>query len=142
VGAAIAIGQLMPVMSASKEEELDKKLDAALLAGQSLIAIDNFNGELRGDKLCQVIERPMVQVRIFGKLEMSLVENRSCCFANGNNLVITDEIIRRTISARLDAKIERPEYREFAGNPVDCARRPRQIHRRRLDHLPSLSHSR
>jgi putative DNA primase/helicase len=40
----------MPVMAAGRtEEETEKRLGAALLAGQPIINIDNVNGELGGD---------------------------------------------------------------------------------------------
>jgi putative DNA primase/helicase len=45
------------------EEETEKRLGAALLAWQPLISIDNVNGELGGDALCQIIERPVVEIR-------------------------------------------------------------------------------
>ena len=68
--AAIVIGQPMPVMAAGRsEEETEKRLGAALIAGQPLISIDNVNGELGGDALCQIIERPLVDVRVLGKSE-------------------------------------------------------------------------
>ena len=67
--AAIATGQLMPVMSTgASEEETEKRLGAALMKGQPLISIDNINGELGGDALCQIIERPVVDIRILGPI--------------------------------------------------------------------------
>ena len=70
--AAIAIGQLMPVMSTgASEEETEKRLGAALMTGQPLISIDNISGELGGDALCQIIERPVVDIRILGRSERS-----------------------------------------------------------------------
>ena len=62
--AVIAIGQPMPVIAAGcNEEELEKRLGAALLAGQTLVTIDNVNGTLMSDALCQMIERPRPLVR-------------------------------------------------------------------------------
>ena len=58
IAAAIAIGHPCPVMAAGRnEEETEKRLGAALMAGQPIISIDNVTGELGGDALCQVIER-------------------------------------------------------------------------------------
>jgi hypothetical protein len=120
VVAAIAIGQPMPVMTAGRtEEETEKRLGAALLAGQPLISIDNLNGELHSDMLCQLIERPLVEVRILGRSERVRIETRSATFfANGNNLVIAGDLCRRTLPCRLDPKLERPELRAFSGDPV------------------------
>ncbi len=120
VAAAIAIGQIMPVMAAgADEEELEKRLGAALLAGQPLICIDNVNGELGGDALCQTIERPLVQIRILGKSERVTIEARATTtFCTGNNVIIVGDLTRRVVTIMLDPKMELPETREFASNPV------------------------
>ena len=119
--AAIAIGQLMPVISAGRnEEETEKRLGAAVRTGQPLITIDNVNGELSGDALCEIIERPRPQIRILGRSELISVEARGLTlFANGNNIVIVGDLCRRVIYARLDPQMERPELRQFKANPVE-----------------------
>ena len=118
--AAIVIGQLMPVMAAGRtEEETEKRLGAALVAAQPLISIDNVNGELGGDALCQVIERPNLKIRILGKTEQVQIEARgTSTFASGNNIVIVGDVCRRVITTTLDPQLERPELREFRSNPV------------------------
>ena len=120
VAAAIAIGQLCPVMAAGRtEEETEKRLGAALLAGQPLISIDNLNGELRGDALCQAIERPVVEIRILGRSERVRIEARGTTFlATGNNLTLAGDMTRRAILATLDPQLERPELRQFTADPV------------------------
>ena len=120
VAADIGICQPCPVMAAGRtEEETEKRLSAALLAGQPFIAIDNVNGELGGDALCQAIERPIVEIRTFGKSERVRVEARSTTFfATGNNLVLRGDMTRRTHLVTLDAQTERPELRQFQGDPV------------------------
>jgi putative DNA primase/helicase len=119
VAAAIAIGRPMPVMAAGRtEEETEKRLGAALLSGQPLISIDNVNGDLGGDALNQIVERPVVDIRVLGKSERVSVEARSTLFATGNNIRLVGDMTRRVIVATLDANIERPESRQFAGNPV------------------------
>ena len=118
--AAIVIGQPMPVMAAGRtEEETEKRLGAALVAAQPLISIDNVNGELGGDALCQVIERPNLKIRILGKTEQVQIEARgTSTFASGNNIVIVGDVCRRVITTTLDPQLERPELREFRSNPV------------------------
>ena len=110
----------MPVMAAGRtEEETEKRLGAALIAGQPLISIDNVNGELGGDALCQIIERPVVEIRILGKSERVRIEARgTTVFCTGNNIVLKGDLTRRTITVTLDPQMERPELREFRGNPV------------------------
>jgi hypothetical protein len=118
--AAIAIGQLMPVMAAGRnEEETEKRLGAALIAGQPLINIDNISGELRGDALCQIIERPIVDVRILGKSECRRVEARgTTLYGSGNNLIVRGDLTRRVLTTTLDPRVERPELRQFKSDPV------------------------
>ena len=119
VASTIATGQPLPAMSAGwTGEEMEKRLGAAVLSGQALLSLDNVNGLLGGDFLCQVIERPFVDVRVLGRSESVRVETRSTLFATGNNIQITEDLGRRMLLARLDAKMERPELRTFRGNPV------------------------
>jgi putative DNA primase/helicase len=118
---AIAIGQPMPVISTGKNEaELEKRLGTAFMAGQPLISIDNVTGELGGEALCQLIERPVVDIRILGKSEKRRIEARgTSLFATGNNFVIVGDVCRRTVTTNLDPRVERPELRQFAFDPVD-----------------------
>jgi putative DNA primase/helicase len=119
VAAAIAIGRPCPAMAAGRtEEETEKRLGAALLAGQPIINIDNVNGDLGGDALCQIIERPIVEIRILGKSELVRVEARSTVFATGNNLRLLGDMTRRVLLCTLDARLERPEDRKFKRDPV------------------------
>ena len=110
----------MPVMAAGRtEEETEKRLGANLLTGQPLICIDNVNGELKGDALCQAVERPIVEVRILGKSERVRIEARGVSmYSTGNNIILVGDLCRRVITAVLDAQMERPELRAFRGNPV------------------------
>ena len=120
VAAAIATGKEMPVIAAGKkEEETEKRLGAALMVAQPLISIDNVTGDLGGEALCQAVERPSLRMRILGLSKLALIEARGTTFfATGNNLVIYGDMTRRVITARLDARVERPEYRVFKGDPV------------------------
>ena len=116
----IATGQIMPVISkGANEEELEKRLGTEMMTGQPLISIDNVNGELKSDALCQITERSAVHIRILGKSERVRVEPRgTTIFCTGNNIIIVGDLHRRVITAMLDPQLERPELREFNGNPV------------------------
>ena len=117
---AIATGRICPAVTMSdRPEEAEKRLGGMLLAGCALISIDNVNGELGGDLLCQAIERPLVQVRRLGASDMIEIDNRCCILANGNNLRISGDATRRTLLASLDANMERPELRTFDFDPVE-----------------------
>jgi hypothetical protein len=120
IAAAIAIGDVCPAIAAGRDEaETEKRVGAAALAGHPIISLDNVNGELGGDFLCQLIERPYLLVRILGKSEMVRIPNRATIFANGNNLRLVGDMTRRVILFGLDAKLERPDLREFKSDPVE-----------------------
>src|SRR5215472_18075574 len=116
---AIATGEIAPVIAAGRnEEETEKRLAAELMTGQPIVTIDNFNGDLSGDFLCQAIERPTIKPRILGRSETRRIENTVSMYANGNNMRLVGDIVRRVIRSSLDANMERPELREFKGDPV------------------------
>jgi hypothetical protein len=119
LAAALATGFACVVMAAGKdEEELEKRLSAAVLDGMPVIAIDNVSRSLGGDFLCQVLDRPLVKVRILGKSEGPKLEPRLILFATGNNLTLVGDIGRRAVIAHLDAACESPHLRQFADNPL------------------------
>jgi putative DNA primase/helicase len=109
--AAISTGQRrMPVIAASDEKETEKRLVGAMLTGQPLISIDNVNGELKGDFLCQAIEQQFLDIRALGLSIIKRVETGGVTiYATGNNITIVGDLCRRTITARLDAKLENPQ---------------------------------
>jgi len=117
---SIVSGRPCPVIAPGENEaELEKRLGALLLAGQPLISVDNVNGLLGGDFLCQAVERQVIQVRLLGKSEAVTIEPRSTTIlATGNNLTVTGDLTRRCVLARLDAEQEHPEDRTFRNNPV------------------------
>lgn len=118
VSSGVLTGDRAPVLSVGdKAEETEKRITAALLDGQAIVSIDNINGEFYSDLLCQAVERPLVSLRPLGGSQLVKIENRATFFATGNNLKLVSDMARRTIVCSLDSKIERPELREFSGNP-------------------------
>ena len=90
------------------------------MAGQPLISIDNISGELGGDTLCQVIERPVVDIRILGRSEKVRIEARgTSTYATGNNFVVLGDLTRRVITVKPDPQMERPELRQFDFDPIE-----------------------
>lgn len=118
--AAITTGRPCPVVTAGKsQEETEKRLGGYLLDGVPIIALDNLATGLGGEMLCQIVERPLVMVRRLGGSSSFEIESRAIFLANGNNLVVEGDMTRRVLLARLDAKMERPETREFRFDPVE-----------------------
>lgn len=122
IASAISTGERAPVMAVGgNDEETEKRLDSALLGGQPIISIDNVNGDLGGNKLCQLLERPLVTIRPLGQSKTIKVESRATCYATGNNIRLVGDMTRRVIVCALDPKVERPELRQFKAKPFDIA---------------------
>jgi putative DNA primase/helicase len=119
VASAINSGRPCPVVSAGNtDEETEKRLAGLLLAGFPLVSLDNVNGELGGDLLCQAIERPFIRLRPLGRSDIVEIESRATIFGTGNGLRVRGDMVRRSLTGDLDAGMERPELREFQGDPV------------------------
>jgi putative DNA primase/helicase len=115
----ICTGRDCPVVDTGWEQaEIEKRLIGLMLKGSQMISIDNVTVELGGDLLCQAVDRPTLQPRMFSTLEIEEIENRSTLYANGIALRVRGDMSRRTLISALDPQMERPELREFSGNPV------------------------
>jgi putative DNA primase/helicase len=119
LASAIPTGRICPVATAGKnEEETEKRITGLLLAGFPVFSIDNLSDELGGDLLCQAVERPIIRVRPLGQSDIVEIESRATLYATGNNLTVAGDMTRRTLVAHLDARMERPEERQFPFDPV------------------------
>lgn len=115
----IATARPAPVIAQGKsEEEMEKRLGAALIAGDVLIAIDNCEEPLGGELLCQTMTQTSLKVRILGKSLNAEVPSNAAIFATGNNLTFEGDMTRRALRATLDAGVERPELRAFDRDPL------------------------
>jgi putative DNA primase/helicase len=57
-------------------------------------------------------------VRILGQSSGPLIEPRITLFATGNNLTLMGDIVRRTVTAHIDAGREDPWLRQFSNDPL------------------------
>jgi putative DNA primase/helicase len=123
VASAISTGERCAVKAASPSaEETEKRLVGSALAGHPIIALDNCRDLLQGDFLCQVTERPLLSLRALGKSDQHRIPNTFSFFANGNNIKVADDMVRRVIRCALDANCESPETRTFRSNPLAMIR--------------------
>jgi putative DNA primase/helicase len=126
IASLIATGGRCAVVAATQDdEELDKRIGAAMLAGRTLISLDNHNGELRSSLLSQAVTQPVVYYRPLGASTEISVTNRSVFAATGINLSIADDLGRRTLMAQLDAHMERPWEKKFTQDPLKMIARDR-----------------
>jgi hypothetical protein len=114
--AILATGRPMPTIDqppSRHSDELKKCLGASLIAGDSLIALDNCQHILEGSFLNTIVKEHVFRVRILGQSQNVDTPNNVTLFANGNNLTIGADMTRRVILCEMDARMERPELREF-----------------------------
>jgi putative DNA primase/helicase len=122
----IATGKPCAVIALDRTlEETEKRLIGALLAGHPVICIDNIRELLQGPILCHATEQPLIELRRLGSSDLIEIPNAVSVFTNGNNLIIADDLTRRTILCALDANCESPETRPFAFDPAVIVRADR-----------------
>jgi hypothetical protein len=100
-------------LSQADNEELEKRINGALVDGRGLIAIDNINRELYSDLMSQTITEGRVSIRILGYTGQKDTPTSAVFFVNGNRLRLVKDLSSRTVLIEIDPKCERPELREF-----------------------------
>jgi putative DNA primase/helicase len=126
ISAILATGRLMPVIAQGRtEEEFEKRLGAALLAGDVAISIDNCEHELKSALLCQALTQERLNIRMLGLSKNVDTPTNATIHATGNNLILSGDLTRRSLLCSLDAHCERPELRTFDVDIIDVARSDR-----------------
>jgi hypothetical protein len=119
----IADGRRAAVMSLGRtDEEAEKRLGSALIAGDSIISIDNIDRPFGGELFCQALTQTMLKIRMLGFSKIVEVPSNSLILGNGNNLTLEGDMTRRAIMCTMDPGVERPELRVFSSNPLDVVR--------------------
>jgi putative DNA primase/helicase len=111
------------------DEEFEKRLGAALLGGDSFIAIDNCTRPLGDELLCRMLTQPKVKTRVLGQSKTPEMTSNAFTCATGNGLTFSGDMTRRSLLCSIDAEVENPETRVFDFDPVKRAaeRRPEYV---------------
>jgi putative DNA primase/helicase len=111
----IAFGQAPRAFTVGHDrEELEKRIAAALIEAEPTLFLDNVNNTaLRSATLASAMTERPAQVRDFGKLRMLLLNSTAFVVVTGNALTILEDLVRRFMTAELDARMEDPEERPF-----------------------------
>lgn len=126
IASMIATGRKTAVLSATMDTaEVVKRLVGSLLSGDPLISLDNFNGTLQSDLLCQAITADTIKVRPLGTSSQIEIPSTTLWSVNGNNLGLAGDLPRRSLLCRLDPGCERPEERRFTFDPLERVRHNR-----------------
>jgi hypothetical protein len=122
----IVTGERAAVITATRDEdEMRKRIDSAVLAGDAVVAIDNYDSPIRGSAICTALSQPMLKPRVLGKSELVQVPNTFSFHGTGNNLAVEGDATRRVLVSLLDAQVERPELRRFTFNVIEEVREQR-----------------
>jgi hypothetical protein len=117
-----ALAGTVPAMSpqpdSGHDEELRKRLFASLLAGSTVIVIDNIVGEFDSPSLATLVTSETYSDRILGKSRNGTVPSNALVLLSGNNLVLKGDLPRRFLKCRIDPQTESPHQRQFDFDPV------------------------
>ena len=121
--ACLAATGLRPATVAYRDEdELAKTLTPLLSAGDRAILIDNVSRELNADKLNAILTSTLHKARILGHSETLELVNSAVFFATGNNIMIKNDLVRRSLKCTLNCEVENPQHRRFEFDPAKLAK--------------------
>lgn len=107
-----AVGRALPIMSEARgEEEMRKRITAKLRDCPPVLLFDNLRKLLDSPALSAALTCRTWEDRLLGHSQMIHVAVRCVWIATGNNPTLSNEIARRTVRIRLDAKMDRPWLR-------------------------------
>ena len=111
----------VPLPGTEDPQEMQKRLQAAAIEGKPILFLNNLTSDLDSSLLSQMVTDGTVDVRPFGKNdELIPCDCRgTTVFANGNNIRIVGDLVRRTLTSRINARMEQPETRTFEFDPID-----------------------
>lgn len=95
----------------ASDEELEKKVSATLMAGNTVVVFDNVEGMIKSPVLAAVLTADSWQGRTLGRSEMVTMPNRATWAATGNNIDVGGDLARRCYRIRLDARQAQPWLR-------------------------------
>ena len=79
------------------EEDLNKVLDAEMLAGSMYICFDNVRGFMGSQTLEGLMTAPQWTGRVLGKTQMFTAENRMNLFITGNDCIVSPDMAHRCL---------------------------------------------
>jgi putative DNA primase/helicase len=107
-----------PLIVSPDPKELQKELTAAAYEGDPIINLNNLTFDLESSLLCQILDGK-IKIRPFGKnTETYECDCAVTVFANGNNVTVVGDLVRRTLFSRLYTGLQNPQYRKFAKDPL------------------------
>ena len=101
-----------------REEEREKRITGSMLAGESVVHLDNLNEFVDSASLASLLTCSIYRGRPLGASTMVSIPNDSTVVGSGNSVHVTDEIARRIIPITLQPDTESPETRQDYRHPL------------------------
>ena len=101
-----------------QEEEIQKRVFAAAIAGSSVFFMDNGKRHVSSGALESALTAPFIEGRILGKSQMISVENMMTVFLTGNGATVSPDLRRRVLHVDLFLREARAEDRKIK-HPLD-----------------------
>ena len=116
--ATILTGTGASVMTEGRDdEEWRKRVTAKLRQVPTILLIDNLRQTLDSSAVAAALTAPFWEDRVLGHSEMTRLPIRCLWIATGNNPEFSNEMARRLVRIRLDARVEQPWQREGFRHP-------------------------
>ena len=115
-----------PHTAGRDDEEIRKRLFAALRSGDPVLIWDNVTGVLDSAAMAAMLTSSSYRDRILGVSETCSIPNRATLVLTGNNLALKGDMVRRVLVSRIDPRTDQPFAREFAVDPFAYCRDRRQ----------------
>ena len=114
----ICVGHEVASMTeAGNEDEFSRKIHSKLRAGPAAVLLDNVRNRLNSGALAAALTGDLFEDRVVQRSETAAVPVRCLWLATANNPTLSDEMVRRTIPIRLDARMRRPHLRTEFRHP-------------------------
>ena len=121
----IATGRrAVPIPATDETKEMQKRLEAAAMEAKPILFLNNLSFDLESDLICQMVTDGTIDIRpFFRNDELIPCDCRgTTVFVNGNNIRVVGDLVRRTLTCHINAKMERPETRKWDFDPIDKVR--------------------
>jgi putative DNA primase/helicase len=116
--ATVVCGSGPGVMNDTRnEDEMRKRVTSLLREGSAVAVVDNVKREIDSATLAALLTTPVWVDRLLGNNQILRLPNRALWVVTGNNIKLSNEIARRSVWSRLDARVDRPWEREGFRHP-------------------------
>lgn len=102
-----------------RQEELTKRLESLLMAGDRAAIIDNCSRVLGGDTLNMLLTETSIKIRVLGSHDEVDVPTNIFLAATGNHFQVKDDTVRRVVVCTVKPQGENPEETAFSFNPKE-----------------------